>query len=170
MSYDFKTPPKCQTCNNNYYYWSNWSKFFDLAPFIVDANDLIGIKPSDANVKLWNIQKNGYTYAKNYGLNLDISVKCDVTDFFCREKYLFADVLNKQVTVDVLEELSKSTRNNVISKEVQQLALYELNNKDGSNARIRLEKSIKAIGFDLSDLNESCLPCNEKWGPTWGAV
>lgn len=169
--YDFgRAPASCSTCNQNYRYWSNWSSYFDVLPIEVAAanlpDDVLGVP------QLWDINKNGYVYTKNYGLNLDISAKCDVTDFFCRERRLFAGVLQKQVYVDVLQIIANSTRNNVISKEVRELALFELNkpdNKEYSAYKV-LENAIGAISFDMSDLNESCLPCNEKRGGTWSAI
>lgn len=168
--YDFGRMPQNCCGGVNYRYWSNWSNYMDVLPLEVAAANL----PDDIEgvPQLWDINKNGYVYTKNYGLNLDISVKCDVTDFFCRERNLFADAFRKQVYVDVLQIIANSTRNNVISKEVRELALFELNKPDNKeySAYSVLDRAIQAISFDLSDLNESCLPCNEKKGGTWAAI
>jgi hypothetical protein len=170
--YDFAAVP-CQTCNNSYRYWSRWSEFVGVTPIEVPSSALVGILPDDVDgPKLWDINRNQYQYTKSYGLNFDMTARCDVTDFFCREKYLFAEALTRQVTVDLLQELAYGTRNNVIAKEVRDLAIYSLNNKDNNTpgAVKRLDMAIDAISFDLSDLNEACLPCNDKAGSTWSSV
>lgn len=168
--YDFANPPTCSSCNNDWNYWRQWSQYMVINPFEIGAEDLTGIKPADVDgPKLWDIRKNRYQFGKNYGLNLDLSVKCDVTDFFCRERVLFADAILKQTTHDVLETIAYSTRNNAISKETKDLAMFELNVRK-PNAVTNLENSIKAVSFDMSDLNEACLPCNTKGGVSWGNV
>lgn len=166
--YDFYSGPSCTSCGNNYRYYSQWSKFIEVAPFFVAEADLDGIQPSDTegNPTLWDISKNQYNYQINYGLNLDLTVYCDATNFLCRERSVFAEAISKQVSVDVLNYIAYSTRNNVISKETRDLADYELNNKVNGTpgAQKKLDNAIKAISFDLSDLNEICFPCGPKYG------
>jgi hypothetical protein len=161
--YDFATPPSCHSCGDNYRFWSKWSQYVEITPIEVAAGDL----PVAAT--LWNIERMSRQWSKNYGLNLDLSVRCDVTDFFCRERTLFTDVIIKQVTHDVLEHIAYSSRNNVIAKETRDSAMFELNSRKPSAVK-RLDDAIKAISFDVSDLNESCLPCNDKGGISWGNV
>jgi hypothetical protein len=47
--------------------------------------------------------------------------------------------------------------------------MYALETRPNGNPGLvrQLEKAIAALDFDLSDLNESCLPCNESKGPTY---
>lgn len=164
--YDFGTAPAyCPTCNNNYRYWSAWSEWIEVQPFCVQASDVAAVAPHT----LWDIRTNQYQYVKNYGLNLDLTVKCDVTDFLCRESYLFSDALLKQVAVDILTLIANSVRNNPIAKETRDLAMYALNNKDNNTPGVssKLEKCIKALSFDISDLNDACLPCDQKYGSNW---
>lgn len=169
--YDFGVAPSyCSTCNNNWKYWSSWSEYVVIQPFTVSNVDLPD--PVDGVPQLWDINRNNYAFTKNFGLNLDLTVKCDVTDFLCRENTLFADVMMKQVCVDVLNLIAFSTRNNVIAKETQQMAIFELGNKDNNTpgANTRFEKSLKAMSFDISDMNDACLPCDNKYGSNWSSV
>ncbi len=174
--YDFATIPSCRQCNNDYRYWSSWSNYCKIQPFEVQASDLAGIDPYDPTdpqpAKLWDITRNLYFLVKNYGLNLDLTLKCDVTDFLCREKSLFADCLAKQVAVDILNLIAYSTRNNVLAKQTRDLAIFELGNKENNTpgAAKRLEMSLKALSFDLSDLNEACLPLNMERGANWTTI
>jgi hypothetical protein len=169
--YDFAIAPYCLTCNNDYRYWSSWSQYVSIQPFVIGASDLTGIKPSDTggNPTLWDIHMTQYQYIKNFGLNLDLTIKCDVTDFLCRETYLFTDCLMKQVALDVLTLIAYSYRNNTAAKETRDLAMYALNNQDNNTPGVtsKFEKAIKALSFDVSDLNDACLPCDKKYGSNW---
>lgn len=172
--YDFgRAPAFCGRCNNNYAFYASWSPWMRVTPIEIPASALVGILPTDPEgAKLWDINANQYQYLRNYGLNFDLTVRCDVTDFMCSEKYLFVQPILKQVTVDVLTELAYSTRNNVISKEVKAAALHALNNGDNGTAGAvkKLDKAIDVLNFNLSDLNDACLPPNQIHGVTWGTV
>lgn len=171
--YDFGTPPPAyggSCCANNYAYYTAWSNHMSVTPFYIPAAYLIGILPGDVGgAKLWDLGKIQYAPTKNYGLNFDITVACDVTGFFCRERSLFTDAIIKQVTVDVLKSIAYSTRNNVIAKETRDLALYALQNKENNTLgeEKKLEMSIRALSFDFTSLNSDCLPCEDR-GITWG--
>jgi hypothetical protein len=171
--HDFSSIP-CSTCNRSYSFWTSWSRFITVTPFEVPSSALVGILPADVGgPKLWDIGVNQYQYTKNYGLNLDLTTRCDITDFICSERHLLADALLKQVTVDILSEIANSTRNNVIAKETRDLAFYALGNRENNTpgAETKLERALKAVSFDLSDLNEACLPCNDKGDRvSWGTV
>lgn len=170
--YDFGLAPTCGSCSQNLELYNQWSKYFTIVPFAVSYDDLIGILPGDiGGPKLWDQNTTQLTYTKNYGLNFDLSVRCDVTDFICRESSIFTDALAKQITVDLLTAIAYSTRNNSISKEVKDMAMYELNNKPDytPGAVKKLEKALAALSFDLTGLNGECLPCADRKGPTWGA-
>lgn len=165
--YDFGIiPTNCGACNNDYRYWSAWSQYVKINPFSVQAGDLPGDKT------LWDINRNQYDFIKNWGLNMDLTVKCDVTDFLCRERTMFADCLTKQVAIDVLQLIAYSTRNNVEAKQTRDMAMFALNNKDNytPGAEKKLEMSLKALSFDISDLNDACLPCNQKYGANWTTI
>jgi hypothetical protein len=169
--YRFDKAPACSTCGRSYEYYTRWSPYMAVTPIAVPAEALAEIVVDEPR-KLWDLRYNQYEYSKNYGLNLDLSVYCDVTDFLCREKDLFVDPILKQVRADLLYAIAYSTRNNPIAKEVRDLALYELDNRpSGSPGSLKLlEKAIAAVNFDLSDLNDVCLPCNDSKGPSWGSV
>ena len=46
------------------------------------------------------------TYNNNYGLNLELTISCDITDFIIEQRMLFQDVIAKQVAVDMLREFA----------------------------------------------------------------
>jgi hypothetical protein len=169
-AYNWGAVPQCGTCNNDLALYAQWTQFVEVTPFYVPSSYLVGKLPGDpGGPLLWDVNVNQYSLSKNFGLNLDLSVGCDVTDFLCRERRLFTDAVTKQVAVDVLNELAYNTRNNVISRETRELAMYALNGKENSdNMPGKLEKAIKALSFDFSDLNSACLPCDNRNGTSWG--
>jgi hypothetical protein len=171
--YNFASPPTCGSCSNDYAYYQEWSRFFEIIPFAVPAAYLVDILPGDPDgPKLWPLNVMQATYTRTYGLNLDLSILCDVTDFLCRERSILANAILKQVSVDILNLLAYSTRNTAITKETQSKAMHELNNKDNSTpgAQKKLDNALKALSFDMSGLNSSCLPCDNNKGPTWGSI
>ncbi len=171
--YDFANAPTCGSCSNNYALYQSWSQYFDIVPFYVPASYLEDILPGDpGGPLLWDLGVMQASYTRNFGLNLDLSVRCDVTDYLCRERGIFASAMAKQVTVDLLNILAFSTRNNAITKEVKSAAIYALNNRDNNTPgeSKRLESAIKALSFDMSGLNSACLPCDNSRGPEYAAI
>lgn len=168
--YDFAVSPMPCNCNNWYGLYTKWSKYIRVEPFEVVPEILPILDGSGA--KFWSPQSEVSQYQKSYGLNLDLSVRCDCTEFLCREKDLFTHALLKQVAVDLLQEIANSVRNNPVAKEIRDLATFALLNKpDGNAGKIKeKDKAIEALDFDTSDLNEACLPCNNSYGPTYTSI
>ena len=78
--------------------WMAWSKYLEIHPFFVNE-ELINTK--DKSLHLWDVENNQYTYDNNYGLNLEVTVSCDITDFIIEQRMMFQDVIAKQVAVDM---------------------------------------------------------------------
>ena len=55
------------------------------------------------------------------------------------------------------------------SAKTKQGAIYELQERKGG-VKDRLKESIKSLSFDLSELNDACLPCNDEFGIKWGNI
>lgn len=167
--YNFAAIP-CGSCNEDLSLYRQWTRFLEVTPFYVPASYLVGNLPTDpGGPVLWDINANQYVYQKNYGLNLDITSACDVTDFLCREKRLFSDAVYLQVAADVLTELAYSTRNNTIAKETRDLAMFALSDRENNlGIYTKLDRAIKAVTFDFSTLDDLCFPCNNRNGLEWG--
>lgn len=167
--YDFEVAPGCGTCNNWYKLYTQWSKFIKVAPFEVTPAAEYLPDAEGVGAKMWPTEGEVLQYTKSYGLNLDLTVRCDITLFLCRERDLLTDSLLKQVAVDLLNEVAYSVRNNVIAKETRDLAMFALQTQPNGNPGLtkQLEKAIAALDFDLSDLDEACLPCGDNSGPVY---
>lgn len=143
--------------------WKAWSKYIEVHPFFVNQ-ELVNI--DEAGIHLWDVDNNQYTYNSNYGLNLEVTVSCDITDFIIEQRLAFQDVIAKQVAIDMLREFAynANVRTNRHSINASRLdILYEI---DGDSASLKksglsyqLDMAINAIKLDTSGIDKVCLPC-----------
>lgn len=167
-TYNWGASPSCASCNRSYGYYQQWSNYFDFIPISISSSELTDIKPSDpGGAKLFDIDRLAYHYDANFGINLEVTAQCDLTEFICGNKELFTDAILLQVAHDILMEIAYNTRNNVISKEIRTLAMYELDNRENNTPGLikRLNKEIEGIDFEMSNLNSVCQTCLDQWGP-----
>lgn len=149
----------CKSCSrNSFISWQAWSKFLEIHPFAVNDNF--------DDISLWDVAEMEYAYNTNWGLNLDISIYCDLTDFIIQERHLFTDVIMKQFAVDMLREFAynpnvRTNRHSINASRMD--ILYEL---DGDSASLKksglsyqLEQAFKAINLSTQGLDRVCLPC-----------
>ena len=143
--------------------WMAWSKYLEIHPFFVNE-ELINTE--DENLHLWDVENNQYTYDNNYGLNLEVTVSCDITDFIVEQRMMFQDVIAKQVAVDMLREFAynSNVRTNRHSINASRLdILYEVDGDSSSMKKsglsYQLDMAFKAIKLSTSGIDRVCLPC-----------
>lgn len=143
--------------------WMAWSKYLEIHPFFVNE-ELINTE--DESLHLWDVENNQYTYDNNYGLNLEVTVSCDITDFIVEQRMMFQDVIAKQVAVDMLREFAynSSVRTNRHSINASRLdILYEVDGDSSSMKKsglsYQLDMAFKAIKLSTSGIDRVCLPC-----------
>lgn len=153
----------CSGCSAlEYSNWQAWSRYLEVHPFKVSnfvEDDILGLQ-------LWDIQNNLYTLTTNYGLNLEVTVECDITDYIIAQKGIFKDIIQYQVAVDFLREMAynpnvRINRNalNITKADI----LYEL---DGDSTSLKksglaykLDLAHNAIAFNTRGIDRICLPC-----------
>ena len=142
--------------------WIAWSKYIEVHPFFVNE-ELVEIEEEP---RLWDVDNNQYTYDNNYGLNLDITVACDITDFIIEQRTLFQDIIAKQVAVDMLREFAynANVRTNRHSINASRLdILYEVDGDSSSMKKsglsYQLDMAFKAINISTQGIDRVCLPC-----------
>lgn len=148
----------CSSCNNlDSYLWRQWNKYFSIQSIYVEEAWL------DGDRNLFVEEKAIELGNQNWGLNFKLQVQCDVSDVICRTKMAFGDALVKQVVHDLLRDMAYSMRDNQKKEKVTQLAHYALENKENhtKGAIKELEDAVKNVSFDLSGMNNVCLPCND---------
>lgn len=142
--------------------WMAWSKYIEVHPFFVNE-ELVEIEEEP---RLWDVENNQYTYDNNYGLNLEITVACDITDFIIEQRMLFQDIIAKQVAVDMLREFAynANVRTNRHSINASRLdILYEVDGDSSSMKKsglsYQLDMAFKAINISTQGIDRVCLPC-----------
>lgn len=154
----------CTSCSRREYEaWMTWSKYIEVHPFFVNEEF---VSEEFANIKLWDIESNQYKYDTNYGLNLDITVSCDITNFIISQKHIFQDVIMKQLGVDMLREFAynpnvRTNRHSINAARTE--ILYEIDGDSSSMKKsglsYQLELALKAVVLDTQGIDRVCQPC-----------
>lgn len=160
VSKDWSREP-CSTCNvGSIRTWREMTQFIKVSPFCVKAPEGFDEEPI-----LWNPDDMAYTNTSNYGLNCEISIGCDLTDFIISQRSMFQDALQKQVAYDTLRymAMNPNVRVNRNQSNVAQMdILYELDgNTTGrpSGLGYELKKTYEALSLDTKGLDRMCLTC-----------
>lgn len=161
VSKDWSVEP-CQTClGGSIESWRQMTKYLQVSPFGIHAPADFAQYP-----EMFDIGEIGYTNTMNYGMNVEISVGCDLTDFIISQRQIFAKVIQKQVASDVLRTIAMNPDVRVNRNQVnvtRDQILYELDgNPQGraSGLGFELKQAYKALSFDTRGLDRICLQCN----------
>jgi hypothetical protein len=159
----------CGSCSEgvvNQSLYNKWSGLVSIQPFYINAVDVPKDGSSNPTHELWNEEKEIYVDDTSWGMNLQLSVQCDVSMLICRSRNVLTDVLAKQLTVDMLTEMTFSMRDNQLKGKVAQLAASALDNQEGGQygEQKKLMQAMKALSFDLSSMSKVCLPCSSSSG------
>ena len=152
----------CGSCsdavmNNQLYH--KWSKFIKIQPFYVNSDDI-----DTVDHKLWNEEKELFIDDSTFGLNLQMNIQCDMSNWLCQNSNLFADALSKQIVCDLLNEMTFSLRDNQAKQKLAGLAAVALDNQEnGQEGEMKkLKNAIKAMSIDFSSLSDVCNPCEKQ--------
>lgn len=161
---DFHAPP-CSWCSTyNVTTFAKFSKYLSVRAVHIDQTDRVDLDgtPNIDGVGLFNTDKIKFDLSTNWGLNFDFTIRCDITDFIVRQKDIFADALKAGVIVRLLSGMVNSTRQNGIETIVAQKAQIELSDTKlgGGGMRQKYLDAIRSIDFELSALDQVCMPCN----------
>lgn len=161
VSKDWSVEP-CQTClGGSIELWRQMTKYLQVSPFGIHA-------PLDFHdyPEMFDIGQIGYTNTMNYGMNLEISVGCDLTDFIISQRQIFATVIQKQVAANVLRTIAMNPDVRVNRNQVnvtRDELLYELDGAPTGRASglgYELKQAYAALSIDTRGLDRICLQCN----------
>ena len=151
----------CGTCNiGDLNAWRELTKYLNISPFRVKAYETFPEYP-----EMWDVEDNVYTNTVNYGLNVEVSVYCDLTDFIVRERQMFATVLQKEMAARVIRMLAfnPDVRVNRNQSNASQFdLLYETDgNPQGRESGLgkELREAYKALDLDTRGIDRICLTC-----------
>lgn len=151
----------CRSCSSSEYAnWQALSKFLEVHPFKVPALE---------EMKMWDISNNLYTYTTNYGLNLKVTMECDLTDIIVEQRRSFQNVIGLQLAADMIREFAYNP-NFRINRMQQNFSknelLYELDGDSQgykkSGILYRLDKAMEALQIDTTGINRVCMPCKSE--------
>lgn len=161
VSKDWSVEP-CQTClGGSIESWREMTKYLQVSPFGIHAPADFAEYP-----EMFDIGEIGYTNTMNYGLNVEISVGCDLTDFIITQRHIFATVLQRQVAANVLRTIAMNPDVRVNRNQVNVTRddiLYELDGAPQGRASglgYELRQAYRALSLDTRGLDRICLQCN----------
>jgi hypothetical protein len=158
--YNFADVP----CSCNPYAYRNWarmSKFITMQAISVEAVD----RPMDIS-NLYDLTKVKQNPGTNFGLNFDVTAKCDLTAFLVAQKSVFASAIRDMVIVKLLDQMKNSTRQNGVDEKTKSLANFALQSRSvgGGGLLDDLNRRLKAVDFEVSALDGVCMPFANKPG------
>ena len=161
VSKDWSVEP-CQTClGGSIESWREMTKYLQVSPFGIHAPADFAEYP-----EMFDIGQIGYTNTMNYGMNVEISVGCDLTDFIISQRQMFATVIQKQVAANVIRTLAMNPDvrvNRNQSNATRDELLYELDGAPQGRPTglgYELKQAYKALSIDTRGLDRICLQCN----------
>lgn len=159
---DWSAEP-CQTClGGSIEIWRQMTKYLQVSPFCTPAPEL----DDPTAGKLFDVGMLAYTNTINYGINAEITVGCDISDFIIQQRGIFATVLQKQVAASVLRTLAMNPDVRVNRNQLnvtREGILYELDGNPQGRATglgVDLAAAYKALEIDTRGLDRICLQCN----------
>jgi hypothetical protein len=161
VSKDWSVEP-CQTClGGSIESWRQMTKYLQVSPFGIKAPADFADYP-----EMFDIGQIGYTNTMNYGMNVEISVGCDLTDFIISQRAIFATVIQRQVAANVLRTIAMNPDVRVNRNQVnvtRDELLYELDGAPQGRAAglgYELKQAYRALSLDTRGLDRICLQCN----------
>lgn len=151
---DWSTGP-CKVCSRSEFLaYQAWSRYIEVHPFYISEDE-------EFDPEIMN-----FTYDKNYGINLEVSAYCDLTDFIIKQRAMFQDVFSKQVAIDFLREFAYNTNVRTNRHSINASKLDILVELDGDSNSMRqsglsyeLDIALKALSISTQGLDRVCLPC-----------
>ena len=151
---DWSTGP-CKACSRSEFLaYQAWSKYIEIHPFYISEDE-------EFDPEIMN-----FTYDKNYGINLEVSAYCDLTDFIIKQRAMFQDVLAKQVAIDFLREFAynpnvRTNRHSINASKLDILTELDgdANSMRQSGLSYELDIALKALSISTQGLDRVCLPC-----------
>ena len=138
-----------------------WSKYLEVHPFKIASDQVVG-------GAIWDVANNLYTYETNYGINLQVTIECDVTDIIIQQKKAFQNIIGLQVAIDMLREFAYNPSYKIGRKQQnpgmdKMSILYELDGDSQgykkSGLGYQFSEALKAVSIDIKNMSRVCTPC-----------
>ena len=113
------------------------------------------------------------TNSNNWGFNFNITIGCNLTQFWIDNRRTLADCIGLSVAMKVLEMMKYSNQINNIEESVKIMIIRDLEGAtDTKNPPLneKLAQAIKALRLDEGNLHKDCLPSARKPSTNYGAI
>jgi hypothetical protein len=134
---------------------------------------LCGFYQPAATVGLFDSELAVKTNTNNWGFNFNITIGCDLTQFWIDNRRVLANVLGMQVAMKVLEMMKFSSEINNVEEGVKIMIVRDLEGANDTGQKplwSTLNDSVNALILDNGNLNNICLPCARKPKTSYGAL
>jgi len=158
----------CRTCDGGVRStkYNSVARYLQMSPFYIDSTKVPAVGT------MFDTDDVVYTYDNNYGFNFNISIKCDLTQFWIDNRLTMTNALGKIVALKVLEMMKASSQVSAIEQNVQINIIRDLEG-DSDTRQVpfwaQVERAVKAVNLDQANINNTCVPCARK-GASYGAV
>ena len=158
----------CQKCDGGTRSskFNSISKYVNMSPFYVSGASLPAVG------KLFDSDDVVYNYTCNFGMNFNVSVVCNLSQFWIDNRLTMVNAIGKTVVLKILQMMKASSQISAIEQNVQFNIIRDLEgDKETKSVPFwqQAERSIKSTNFDQSNINSTCVPCARK-GAIYGAV
>lgn len=148
----------CGGCNaSNYTTWRNITKYYSVYPLYVASGNY-------EKGKMFDLNDAFYIATKTFGLNLKMSVRCDLTTFFIENKFVLKNLLAYKVTSIILNDMKFSCETNYIEENLKMMILRDIEGDTETrmgNIGDKYDDELHSVLFNISGLNQKCLPCED---------
>lgn len=154
-------PCTCDNANTTMYNkWSRHTRF---------RNIQIPGSSFDGSRNLLSTNFVSYDTNSNWGMNMSITVRCDLTGTVEYARLQFGDAFSKQLAYEILKVIAYSPRINPGEGGIKQAAQADLDSQIPAAFINDYWNAVETVNLDLSGFSSACMPKeNEKslsWGP-----
>jgi len=113
------------------------------------------------------------TNNNNYGFNFNITIGCDLTQFWKDNRRSFKNVIGMAVAMRILEDMKFSSQINNMEESIKIMIVRDLEGAADTNnppLNEKLASAIEAINLDMGNVGTDCLPSARQPGMRWGAA
>lgn len=159
----------CSSCRGkeNVLAFRSISKYVQMTPFFVASANVPAVGT------LFDPDDVVYDINTNFGFNFNITIQCNLSQFFIDNKRAMKELIGKTVVWLILQMYAGSSQVSAIQQNVRILALRALEaDKDtkASKWEHQVDRAVKTTNFDQGNVdNNPCVPCARKGG-SWGTM
>jgi len=158
----------CGGCNDPHLsVWRSIQRNFHIYPIYVPAGSFV-------KGTMFDMQKMMFSEDQSFGLNLKLTVRCDLSDFFVQNKFVFKNLLSLKVVHKILNDMKFSQQINAVEENIKMMIIRDLEGDIDTkltNIPTQYQKELKTVSFNISGINSKCLGCvDEGYSPTFGVM